>query len=513
MKKLSTKFLFRVTFLLAGVACWFFLQDPGATFSSHDQGPDPDERFVLETGQPVGELSFEVLEELTDIHLPSRLYFAHADGRPETPVVGRFENYLVTASGRELKTIPVGRYDVYVSRGIEYTLDHQEVEILEGKRTHFTSTLSRAIDTSGYISSDFHLHLQFAMRDGAIVSAAAGLDLLTATDHNILKDYSPYIEELNLGRFMSSVVGSEIDTAFGHFNSFPMSLNRWQERSYRYSILTPGEFLRLMRQNPGDEIVQINHPRYGTTKGGYFNTRLNRDTGEIEYPFFETSFNQVEVYNALTVLEDRENPRFGRNQRLDQNLKDWYSLLNRGIAITGVGNTDAHRYPSELPGYPRNYVLSDTDKPWEIDPYEVVDALKRGASSASLGPFIRFTVDDGVQMGSTHTARDGSVMVHVNVQRAPWIPLDRVEIVANGKVLKTLSTEEAPEGTRHHWDIEVKADQDTWLLVLATSDRPWEKPFTHFSSFAFTNPIWVDFDGNGYFDPPNPGYPANETAE
>ena len=143
----------------------------------------------------------------------------------------------------------------------------------------------------------------------------------------------------------------------------------------------------------------------------------------------------------------------------------------------------------------------------------MVDALKRGASSASLGPFIRFTVDDGVQMGSTHTARDGSVMVHVNVQRAPWIPLDRVEIVANGKVLKTLSTEEAPEGTRHHWDIEVKADQDTWLLVLATSDRPWEKPFTHFSSFAFTNPIWVDFDGNGYFDPPNPGYPANETAE
>ena len=513
MKKLSSKFLLRVSFLLAGVACWFFLQDPGSTFSSHDRGPDPDERFVLETGQPVGELSFEVLEDLTGVHLPSRLYFAHADGRPETPVVGRFENFLVTASGRELKTIPVGRYHVYVSRGFEYTLDRQEVEILEGKRSHFTSTLSRAIDTSGFISSDFHLHLQFAMRDGAIVSAAAGLDLLTATDHNILKDYSPYIEELNLGRFMSSVVGAEIDTAFGHYNSFPMSLNRWQDRSYRYSIRTPGEFLRLMVQNPGDEIVQINHPRYNAARGGYYNTRLNRETGEIEYPFFETGFDQVEVYNALTVMEDRENPHFGRNHKLDQNLRDWYSLLNRGIAITGVGNTDAHRYPSELPGYPRNYVLSDTDNPWEIDPYKVVDALKRGASSASLGPFIRFTIDDGVQMGSTHTARDGSVMLHVNVQRAPWIPLDRVEIVANGKVLRTLSTLEAEEGTRHHWDIEVKADQDTWILVLATSDRRWETPFSHFSSFAFTNPIWVDFDGNGYFDPPNPGYPANETAE
>ncbi len=169
--------------------------------------------------------------------------------------------------------------------------------------------------------------------------------------------------------------------------------------------------------------------------------------------------------------------------------------------------------PASCPDTLATTSLSDTDNPWEIDPYKVVDALKRGASSASLGPFIRFTIDDGVQMGSTHTARDGSVMLHVNVQRAPWIPLDRVEIVANGKVLKTLSTLEATEDTRHHWDIEVKADQDTWILVLATSDRPWETPFSHFTSFAFTNPIWVDFDGNGYFDPPNPGYPANETSE
>ena len=87
------------------------------------------------------------------------------------------------------------------------------------------------------------------------------------------------------------------------------------------------------------------------------------------------------------MVEDRENPHFGRNHRLDQNLKDWYSLLNRGIAITGVGNTDAHRYPSELPGYPRNYVLSDTDNPWEIDPYKVVDALKAGRVIRFAGAF------------------------------------------------------------------------------------------------------------------------------
>jgi hypothetical protein len=92
----------------------------------------------------------------------------------------------VTASGREIKTIPVGEYDVYISRGPEYTLDHQKIKIEKGKTTYLVSTLERAIDTRGFISSDFHLHLVFAMRDGAILSAAEGIDLLTATDHNIL---------------------------------------------------------------------------------------------------------------------------------------------------------------------------------------------------------------------------------------------------------------------------------------------------------------------------------------
>ena len=509
----SANLLIRFGFFVLTLTCWIFFQDPEPTLSSEYHEPDPDERFVLETNQPVGQLSFEILEDKTGINLPARLYFAYTDRQPKKPVVGRFKNFLVTASGKELKTIPVGEYDVYISRGIEYTIDHQQVKISKQKLTHFTSTLSRAIDTSGFISSDFHLHLQFPMRDGAMVSAAAGLDLLTATDHNILKDYSPYIEMLNLDRFMTSMVGSEVDTAFGHYNSFPMSRNQWQDKEYRYAIRTPGEFLRMLRENPGDEIVQINHPRYGTSKGGYFNTRLNRETGEIEYPFFETGFDQMEVYNALTEVENQDNPHFGRNSKLNQNLKDWYSLLNRGIAITGVGNTDAHRYPEHLPGYPRNYVLSETDNPWEIDPYQIVNDLKRGASSTSLGPFIRFSAGNGVPLGSTLTARAGSVTLHINVQAAPWIPVDKVEIVGNGKVLETYSTTQKSEAIQFDRTIEITKTQDTWFLVLATSERPWEPPFSQFTSFAFTNPIWVDFDGNGYFDPPDPGSTVSKTTE
>ena len=267
-----------------------------------------------------------------------------------------------------------------------------------------------------------------------------------------------------------------------------------------------------MHSDPGDEIVQINHPRGNPSKprSRYFDARMNPETSEIEYPYFEYGFDQVEIFNAKTD-KNREKGHVdeghaGRTPLVDQKLKDWYSLMNRGIFMTGVANTDAHRYPRELPGYPRNYVLSDTDNPWEIDPARVVDALKRRASTASFGPVIRFSAGDRRPVGSQLSARQEGTTLHIQVQAVPWIPVEQVELIANGEVFRTFSLEHGSEVVRFDQDVVVRPQKDTWYLVLATSDRRWEAPFYKFSSFSFTNPILLDVDGNGYFDPPNPGY-------
>lgn len=204
---------------------------------------------------------------------------------------------------------------------------------------------------------------------------------------------------------------------------------------------------------------------------------------------------------------EKGNENIGRSELVEQNLKDRFSLLNRGILITGVGNTDAHYYPLNLPGYPRNYVVSETDNPWQIDPKNVVNALKKRASTTAFGPFIRFTANDGASVGSLITDTDGSCTLHVKVQAPAWIPVDRVEVVANGRVLRTFTVKSISEVTRFAQDVVVEPKQDTWYLVLVTSDRKWEPPFSNFSSFSFTNPILVDVNGNGYFDPPKTGSP------
>jgi len=101
------------------------------------------------------------------------------------------------------------------------------------------------------------------------------------------------------------------------------------------------------------------------------------------------------------------------------------------------------------------------------------------------------------------------------VQAAPWIPVDNIEIVSNGKVIKTFSVEDVDpkERVRFAKDIIVQPTADAWYLVIATSERRWEKPFENFSSFSFTNPIFVDVDGNGYFDAPNSGHSVTPTDD
>ncbi len=486
--------LLRAGFLTGCLVVLLLLGDGDTATAKVASGAEVDRAFVLANGEAVGELAFEIIEAATHLPLPARLYFAYRDGREGKPTVGRFENFLVSASGFEVRTLPVGEYDVYVSRGIEYSLAQEQIEIQEGKTAHLRVQLERVIDTSGFISADFHLHLQFAMQDGAIVSAAEGLELLTATDHNVLKDYAPFIQELGLGRYLHSVVGSEIDTQFGHFNSFPLQLDRWRSREYRHAIRTPGEFLRTVRQEPGEQVVQINHPR----------------PGDFDYPFFESGFDSFEIFNAGTDVEDGH---IGRTQLVEQKLQDWYRFLNRGILMAGVANTDAHHYPKELPAYPRNYVLSASDNPWEIDPTEVVTAVKRHAITSSGGPFIRFT-GNGAPVGSLVTDRDQSVSLAIEVQSPNWIPLERVEVISNGQLIRSYSVEPPTEDGavwQFNEELVVQPKTDSWYLVLATSEKRWSHPFGQFSSFSFTNPIFVDVDGNRYFDPPEGGYPLQPT--
>ena len=91
----------------------------------------------------------------------------------------------------------------------------------------------------------------------------------------------------------------------------------------------------------------------------------------------------------------------------------------------------------------------------------------------------------------------------IRVDAAPWVPVDRIELIANGRVLQQFDVASATQVSRLTQELRVRPERDTWYLVLATSERRWGPAFSRYSSFSFTNPIFVDVDGNGYFDAVN----------
>ncbi|MBM4352639.1 MAG: hypothetical protein FJ109_02420 [Deltaproteobacteria bacterium] len=233
------------------------------------------------------------------LKIPARLTFISldAEGKPmrwdgKNPVelgASRYDHgiYLTehSAHGEGEVRLPPGHYRVLVSRGFEYSLGRfDDFEVKAGITVPLETVLLREVDTTGWISGDFHVHAvpsidsSLLIEDRVAANVAEGVEFITATDHDYLTDYSPYIHKMGLQKHIRSEVGVETTTLeFGHYNGFPMKYDQtdipvhdsppW----YGETIARVWEMLRE-RLAPGfaadDFIVQVNHPRDGFM--GYF---------------------------------------------------------------------------------------------------------------------------------------------------------------------------------------------------------------------------------------------------
>jgi hypothetical protein len=101
------------------------------------------------------------------------------------------------------------------------------------------------------------------------------------------------------------------------------------------------------------------------------------------------------------------------------------------------------------------------------------------------------------------------------VQAAPWIPVEEVRLYGNGQLVTRIPVPPSDSVVRFDGAIELEPlTRDTYFVVEAGQqlpDDPRQQPPSGdlvaiiapgVVSLAFTNPIFVDVDGNGVFDPP-----------
>jgi len=239
------------------------------------------------------------------------------------------------------------------------------------------------------------------------------------------------------------------------------------------------------------------------------------------------------IPNAGQILRnDPDDPSKG-NIAFPGAMDDWFVLLNQGKRYTGTGNSDSHDSEEE-PGSPRTYTPVSNDNPGQIDELEIVAAMKNQKAMVTNGPFILLSVN-GKGMGETVATKDGKVSISLRIRTPSWIDFDAVNFIVNGKTI------ESRQGNRESLatiDIDLNISKDSWLIVETVgSDSMWpvytglEVPSLQISdavgglagsfgidlnpygnlipsqksiakAYGFTNPVYIDADGDGKFTPP-----------
>src|SRR5688572_26168915 len=292
--------------------------------------------------------------------------------------------------------LPPGTYRVVVTRGIEYGHVERTVVVPAEETIEFTGTLKRQVDTSGWVSADYHNHStpsgdNVTGTDDRIINIAAEhIEFAPTTEHNRLYDWRPHIEKLGLTDYIQTVPGMELTGSGPHLNSFPFKPEPFTQDNGapvwnpdpRISAIT----LREWQGAEPDRWIQINHPDMQQN----FLDRNNDGKFDGGFNGIAELIDGIEVqnYQGSMILS-------GVPFRIGKNAQDkeiviyhrewiWLQMLNRGHRYAAVAVNDAHSVYGNGVGGWRMYMPSKSDEPAEIDWRE--NAGMRGPAAPCLPP-------------------------------------------------------------------------------------------------------------------------------
>jgi len=191
---------------------------------------------------------------------------------------------------------------------------------------------------------------------------------------------------------------------------------------------------------------------------------------------------------------------------VDRMIDDWFALLQHGHIVTATGNSDTHHLDHNIGGYPRNYVRVQEDKPQSLrDPLEIPRAVKGHHVLFTTAPFVVVKVD-GAGIGDVAPARGGDAKVELEVRAAPWVSVSSAILYVDGHEVHRWKVDKSSAVTRLKEIFPLHVTRDAWVVVRVDGDEPLAPVVGDRKRFdvrplSLTNPVFLDVDGNGKYDP------------
>ena len=420
---------------------------------------------------------------------------------------------------REVRVAP-GRYRVLATRGPEWELADVDLVVAAGETTTLAiPELVRAFETPGWVATDLHTHAAPSLDNGTSPRGrvrslvAEDVDVFVSSEHDNVYDFAPLIREMGLAERLPSLVGieitgevktEEIPHSNGHANAFPIAL---RPDAYRNGA-PPDEGRRwrdvfgdLRANQPTRTLVQLNHARFadralepraylshlGPAAAPYDPTRpLDEGANAVLVePDPATGLRDVD-FDAIELLNGPWRDSY------EVLREDWFSFLLQGERMTGTANSDSH-FLATVAAAPRTYV-AQPEGPFDADGF--LGAIRDGRVVGTNGPWVGVRLGES-DVGDTYRGNEGTL--RVIVQAASWIPVSRLRVRVSGQLadereITAPATVEIPLAFARDGFVTVEVEGDP--------DDTYDAVLPRHAPLAFTNPIWVDADGDGTWTPP-----------
>ncbi|MCA9128323.1 MAG: CehA/McbA family metallohydrolase [Planctomycetales bacterium] len=467
------------------------------------------------------------IADADDEPIAAKVQFVGIDGT-ETPdfgpdsAIAAIKNVVYCAHGNFSQPIDPGKYRVIVSHGPEYDAEILELEVLPGGLHDINCRLPRTVDTTGWISAEFHSHSSpsgdnVSHQTGRVLNLLAEhIEFAPCTEHNRVDTYADDLQLLGATQAMATCTGMELTGSplpINHQNAFPIHRHpHLQDGGGPDTDADPVKQIERLAlwDNSNAKVVQTNHPNLpqilgdrdldGKPDGGFHGMLDFMDVVEIHPPqdIFETP--------ALTIAPKDKNNR----------MFYWMQLLNLGYRIPGVVNTDAH-YNFHGSGWLRNYLRSSAMTPSEISVEEVIHVCEHGQMVMTTGPFLEVGLVANDKVGKLHGVGEEVLLgqeqaaLYVRIQCSNWLDVNRVQVFANGRPLEgfNFTRQSHPayfsnEVIRFEQLLDLPTfEEDTHLIVATIGEGLKLGPVMgpqqgELPPVAVANPIFLDIDGGGF---------------
>lgn len=492
--------------------------------------------------RPMGRITLHVIGPAGK-PLAARMFVTASDGRAYAPDDAwmqaddsftrserPFEAHYFDTRGTSEITVPAGTVQVDVMRGFEYGFEQRKVEVAAGKTSSVTIQLRPNIpyEAAEWVSGDVHVHMNYG---GTYRNTPQHLVEQADAENVAIVENLIVNKEQRFPDIRYALPGDNADQE--STKSSNLGGHRGRQRKAK-------SFVELDAASTVNHLLQHGQEFHTSYWGHLGLLGLAKNLilpGYVAYPntaatsLYPSNAQVADMAHAQGALVGYVHPLDSfPDPKKDESLtyelpadvalgkidyievvgfsdhkstaEIWYKLLNCGFRLPTAAGTDFMGNYASLRGpLGMNRVYAQVKPgPLKIDPW--LDSIKAGRTLATNGPLLHFELG-GKGPGGDVRFEKKNQQVPFKVGLRSVVPLDHLQIVCNGKVVREIGMTHDRKSSDASGTIPVGATG--WCVLRAFSENA-EYPILDIYPYATTSPIYVSVAGAPLHHPDDAAY-------